>query len=274
MSGVKTIVIKCGGSIINQLTNSFFRDLKKLIDSGHNIVLVHGGGPDIANMLAKLNIEAEFVDGLRRTSKEALEVVTMVLSGKVNKQLVRDIQIQGLQAVGLSGCDAQLLEAEAIDFEKLGYVGEVVSVNEQLLKQLIDQSYIPVISSIGVNSKGEIFNINADVAAGSIAKALGAEKLMFVTDVQGVLKDQQLLPELTVEEVNYLIEEKTIYGGMIPKVMSAVKALSPTLHEVNIISGINGFLDQSGNLVGTAIKHTIKGGEDKDELVISNVSTS
>ncbi|WP_210610950.1 acetylglutamate kinase [Priestia flexa] len=274
MSDAKTIVIKCGGSIINQLTNSFFRDLKKLIESGHNIVLVHGGGPDIANMLAKLDIKAEFVDGLRRTSKEALDVVTMVLSGKVNKQLVRDIQIQGLQAIGLSGCDAQLLEAEAIDFEKLGYVGEVVSVNENLLKQLIEKSYIPVISSIGVNSQGEMFNINADVAAGSIAKALGAQKLMFVTDVQGVLKDQQLLTELTVEEVSQLIEEKTIYGGMIPKVMSAVKALSPTLHEVNIISGINGFLDQSGNLVGTTIKHIIKGGEDKDELVISNVSTS
>ncbi|QBP40251.1 acetylglutamate kinase [Paenisporosarcina antarctica] len=250
----KTVVIKCGGSIINELTSEFFQNVKQLKESGYKVIIVHGGGPDIQQTLTKLLIETEFINGLRKTSKEALEVVTMVLAGKVNKQLVTTLQQYDLNAVGLSGCDGMLLETVAIDLDTLGYVGEVVNVNVQLLELLMTSEYIPVISSIGADKNGNGFNVNADLAAGAIAQAVHAEKLMFVTDVRGVLQDGQLIPQLTKREVQQLIVDKTIYGGMIPKVTAAVNALSDTLEEVNIISGIDGFLDQDGNLLGTAIK--------------------
>ncbi|TYR79536.1 acetylglutamate kinase [Priestia megaterium] len=273
MNTGQTVVIKCGGSIINELTSVFFQNVQKLFKDGYKVIIVHGGGPDIQQMLTKLEIETEFVDGLRRTSKDALEVVTMVLAGKVNKQLVTDLQQHQLQAIGLSGCDGMLLETTAVDLDKLGYVGEVVRVNEQLLNQLTSNQYIPVVSSIGVNKEGDCFNINADLAAGAIAQAVQAEKLMFVTDVKGVLQDKQLISELTKGEIQKLIDNGTIHGGMIPKVTAAVNALSDTLDEVNIISGIHGFLDENGNMVGTAIKHDSEGGGHNDEFIISNVST-
>ncbi|MFP3664625.1 acetylglutamate kinase [Priestia sp. SIMBA_032] len=273
MSNEKIVVVKCGGSIVNQLTSAFFESIQQLKASGYQIIVVHGGGPDIQDTLTKLHIETEFVDGLRKTSKEALEVVTMVLAGKVNKQLVKDLQKANLKAVGLSGIDGLLLKAEAIDMERLGYVGEVKGVNDTLLKQLTDSQYIPVISSIGADDKGNSYNINADVAAGAVAQAVNAEKLMFVTDVKGVLKDGTLLPELTKSEIDALIEEKVIYGGMIPKVTSAVNALSPLLEEVHVISGTDGFLDKEGKLIGTAIKYSGKGGENSDEFIVSNIST-
>ncbi len=273
MSSEKIVVVKCGGSIVNQLTSAFFESIQQLKASGYQIIVVHGGGPDIQDTLTKLHIETEFVDGLRKTSKEALEVVTMVLAGKVNKQLVKELQKANLKAVGLSGIDGLLLKAEAIDVESLGYVGEVKGVNDTLLKQLTDSQYIPVISSIGADEEGNSYNINADVAAGAVAQAVNAEKLMFVTDVKGVLKDGALLPELTKSEIDALIEEKVIYGGMIPKVTSAVNALSPLLEEVHIISGTDGFLDKEGKLIGTAIKYSGKGGEDSDEFIVSNIST-
>ncbi|MED4282163.1 acetylglutamate kinase [Priestia megaterium] len=273
MSSEKIVVVKCGGSIVNQLTSAFFESIQQLKASGYQIIVVHGGGPDIQDTLTKLHIETEFVDGLRKTSKEALEVVTMVLAGKVNKQLVKELQKANLKAVGLSGIDGLLLQAEAIDVERLGYVGGVKGVNDTLLKQLTDSQYIPVVSSIGADEEGNSYNINADVAAGAVAQAVNAEKLMFVTDVKGVLKDGALLPELTKSEINALIEEKVIYGGMIPKVTSAVNALSPLLEEVHIISGTDGFLDKEGKLIGTAIKYSGKGGEDSDEFIVSNIST-
>ncbi|GAB1772843.1 acetylglutamate kinase [Priestia megaterium] len=273
MSSEKIVVVKCGGSIINQLTSAFFESIQQLKVSGYQIIVVHGGGPDIQDTLTKLHIETEFVDGLRKTSKEALEVVTMVLAGKVNKHLVKELQKANLKAVGLSGIDGSLLKAEAIDVGRLGYVGEVKGVNDTLLKQLTDSQYIPVISSIGADEEGNSYNINADVAAGAVAQAVNAEKLMFVTDVKGVLKDGALLPELTKSEIDALIEEKVIYGGMIPKVTSAVNALSPLLEEVHIISGTDGFLDKEGKLIGTAIKYSGKGGEDSDEFIVSNIST-
>ncbi|USL43133.1 acetylglutamate kinase [Priestia megaterium] len=273
MSNEKIVVVKCGGSIVNQLKSAFFESIQQLKASGYQIIVVHGGGPDIQDTLTKLHIETEFVDGLRKTSKEALEVVTMVLAGKVNKQLVKDLQKANLKAVGLSGIDGLLLKAEAIDVERLGYVGEVKGVNDTLLKQLTDSQYIPVISSIGADEEGNSYNINADVAAGAVAQAVNAEKLMFVTDVKGVLKDGTLLPELTKSEIDGLIEKKVIYGGMIPKVTSAVNALSPLLEEVHIISGIDGFLDKEGKMIGTAIKYSGKGGEGSDECIVSNIST-
>ncbi|MEH7555428.1 acetylglutamate kinase [Priestia megaterium] len=273
MSSEKIVVVKCGGSIVNQLTSAFFESIQQLKASGYQIIVVHGGGPDIQDTLTKLHIETEFVDGLRKTSKEALEVVTMVLAGKVNKQLVKELQKANLKAVGLSGIDGLLLKAEAIDVERLGYVGKVKGVNDTLLKQLTDSQYIPVISSIGADEEGNSYNINADVVAGAVAQAVNAEKLMFVTDVKGVLKDGALLPELTKSEIDALIEEKVIYGGMIPKVTSAVNALSPLLEEVHIISGTDGFLDKEGKLIGTTIKYSGKGGEDSDEFIVSNIST-
>ncbi|WP_110114549.1 acetylglutamate kinase [Bacillus sp. CGMCC 1.16541] len=268
----QTIVIKCGGSIVNELTSGFFQSIKSLVGAGHSVVIVHGGGPDIQHMLTELQIESEFIDGLRKTSKEVLEVVTMVLSGKVNKKLVNMLHQYDLQSVGLSGCDGMLLETKAINVEKLGYVGEVVNVNSELLKQLMTNHYVPVISSIGVNKQGEMFNINADLAASAVAQSIHAEKLLFVTDVQGVLVEEEVIEELTKSEITTLIEQGTIYGGMIPKVQGASQALSDTLKEVHIISGKHAFMDEHGRVIGTAIKHE-KGGNKHDEFVISDVST-
>ncbi|MBM7702601.1 acetylglutamate kinase [Metabacillus iocasae] len=272
MKGSQTIVIKCGGSIVNELTSSFFQSVKALVEEGNSVVVVHGGGPDIEQMLKKLKIESEFVDGLRKTSEDVLDVVTMVLSGKVNKNLVTMLQQHELKPVGLSGCDGMLLETEAINTEKLGYVGEVVHVNSHLLTELTASNYVPVLSSIGVNKKGQRFNVNADLAAGAVAQALQAEKLLFVTDVQGVLVDGDLMEELTKADIDELIEDGVIYGGMIPKVQAASEALSNTLNEVHIISGKHSFVNENGHMVGTAIKHE-KGGNKNDECFISNVST-
>ncbi|MFC3883700.1 acetylglutamate kinase [Bacillus songklensis] len=274
MGNQETIVIKCGGSIMNELSDSFFQSLSFLADQGYRLAIVHGGGPDIAALLKRLNIQSEFVNGLRKTSAEVLDVVKMVLAGKVNKQLVTSLQTYGLNSVGLSGCDGMLLETKAINYEELGYVGEVVDVNDQLLNHLMDGGYVPVISSIGVNKEGESFNINADLAAGAVAQALGAKQLLFVTDVQGILKDDELLPEVTPADVEQLMKSGVIYGGMIPKVQAAIKALSPSLHQVQIVSGKASFMTENGEWIGTTIKYGKEETEGSaDELLISNIPT-
>jgi acetylglutamate kinase len=274
MGNKETIVIKCGGSIMSQLSHSFFQSLFLLADQGYRLAIVHGGGPDIEGVLKKLDIKSEFVNGLRKTSAEVLDVVKMVLAGKVNKQLVTSLQAYGLNSIGLSGCDGMLLEAQAINYEELGYVGEVVDVNDHLLNHLMNEGYIPVISSIGVNKKGECFNINADLAAGAVAKALGAKQLLFVTDVQGILKDGELLSEVTPAYIEYLMNSGVIYGGMIPKVKAAMQALSPSLNQVQIVSGKASFMTGSGEWIGTTIKYGDEETEGAmDELFISNIST-
>ncbi|WP_199426406.1 acetylglutamate kinase [Thermaerobacillus caldiproteolyticus] len=250
----ETIVIKCGGSILSELSPSFFTSLQALYSQGMNIVIVHGGGPEIGQMLKRLNVCSEFINGLRKTTEEVLEVVEMILSGKVNKQLVSLLQQYHLPSIGLSGVDARLLEAASIDVAKLGYVGEVVNVNEQFLNDLLLSRYIPVISPIGSDRKGQKYNINADTAAGSIAKALQAKQLVFVTDVPGILQNGSLVEHATIETIENMIDDGIISGGMIPKVKAAMAALSESLDEVMIVSGKTTFYSENGRIYGTIIR--------------------
>lgn len=250
----ETIVIKCGGSILSELSPSFFTSLQALYSQGMNIVIVHGGGPEIGQMLKRLNVCSEFINGLRKTTEEVLEVVEMILSGKVNKQLVSLLQQYQLPSIGLSGVDARLLEAASIDVAKLGYVGEVVNVNEQFLNDLLLSRYIPVISPIGSDRKGQKYNINADTAAGSIAKALQAKQLVFVTDVPGILQNGSLVEHATIETIENMIDDGIISGGMIPKVKAAMAALSESLDEVMIVSGKTTFYSENGRIYGTIIR--------------------
>ncbi|MCM3536500.1 acetylglutamate kinase [Priestia endophytica] len=263
------VVIKCGGSIINELTDDFFQSLS-VLKQNHHVVIVHGGGPDIAETLNGLNIQTEFVEGLRKTSDEVLNVVQMVLGGKVNKTFVTKLFKNKIKAVGLSGCDGAILQAQQIQDGKLGFVGEVSHVESNLLYSLLEQGYVPVISSIGMDENGQLLNVNADVAAGAVAKGLKAERLLFITDVKGVLKDGELLETLTVKEVEKLIDEQVITGGMIPKVKTAVSALSSSLDNVYIASGTSSFCNEQG-LIGTSIKYDTKSKECNDERVVSNI---
>lgn len=251
MSGI--VVIKCGGSTLEQLSDEFFQSLVELKKLGKSPIIVHGGGPEIKKILDALQVESEFVNGLRKTTGEVLEVVEMVLSGKVNKWLVSKAQQAGLKAVGISGVDGKLLQALPRDSQNLGYVGDVKKVNSELLNALLQQNFVPIISPIGVGDNGDKFNINADSAAGAVAVGMEAESLLFVTDVPGILKEGSLLKELTIKEVNELIEDGTIYGGMIPKVEAALKSLQGELKEVMIVDGKSSNLVQDGEIIGTTI---------------------
>ncbi|WP_214482586.1 acetylglutamate kinase [Bacillus sp. SM2101] len=248
------IVIKCGGSVITELSAQFFKALHELQKRGKKVVIVHGGGPVINQLLSRMNIRVEFVDGLRKTTIDVLDVVEMTLAGKVNKQFVTNLSQYGLKAVGLSGCDGKMLLVKPIEFEKLGYVGEVDHVNVDLLITLLNDDYIPVVAPIGMSSQGGKYNINADSAAGSIAEALNAKQLLFVTDVPGILQNGILLEEASENQINGMISDGTIYGGMIPKVKAAIHSLSDKLQEVMIVSGKNSILSASGSLHGTKIR--------------------
>ena len=248
------IVLKCGGSTIDDLSDRFFRNIQSLLAMGIKTVLVHGGGAAIKEMLAKLNVESVFVDGLRRTTAEVMDVVEMVLSGSVNNVLTRKLNETGVQAIGLSGSDNRLLIAKAKDMSRLGFVGEIEEVNVSFLKQLLALGIVPVIAPIAVGRDGTRYNINADTAAGAIAAALSAKRLIFVTDVPGILQDQRLLDTVTVAEVNQLIEKGVIYGGMIPKVKAAVSSLNEGLTEVMIVDGKQSIIAENGKLIGTTIQ--------------------
>lgn len=252
------IVLKCGGSSIDELPDRFFTNIRLLKEAGYKPVIVHGGGPAIKEMLTKLNIETEFINGLRKTTEEMMDAVEMVLSGTVNKALTRRLNDAGIQSVGLSGSDAQLLTAEAIDFERYGLVGNVTDVNVTFLTELIDLDIIPVIAPIGLSPDGSRLNINADTAAGAIAKALHAEQLVFVTDVPGVMHDGKLLKHVTEIEIKQLIDSGVVYGGMIPKVEAALNSLSAELQEVMIIDGNQPTLGSQSHFVGTIIRKNIE----------------
>ncbi len=252
----RTFVIKYGGSAMvnEELRETFARDVVLLKLVGINPVIVHGGGKHINRMLQQLGIEVEFVGGIRKTTEEVMHIVEMVLSGDINKDIVALINKhsgEDVYAVGLSGRDGRLLRARKIDrsyfVEKLGIeppsadiglVGEITSVNTRLLQVLIAQNYIPVIAPIGVGEEGEAYNINADIAAAEVAKALKAEKLIFLTDTEGV-KDRNgnLIKKLKDDRVEELIKDGTIGGGMIPKVRSAVEALKGGVKKVHIVDG-------------------------------------
>ena len=247
---MSVLVIKCGGSIIDELSESFFESVKQLQSEGYKIVFVHGGGPDINAMLDQYGIEPVFENGLRKTTTEVLEVVELMLAGKSNRSLVHKLEQHGIQAVGLNGSDAGMLTADFMDQHALGAVGEIKQVNPELIEMILEKGMCPVLTPISTTTDGHTLNVNADMAAGAVAKALKAEKCLFVTDVKGVLKDKQLIEELTEAKTNLLIEDGTIYGGMIPKVNTALAVLHTGIEEVMIVSGKDCFYEDH-QFIGT-----------------------
>lgn len=245
----ETFVIKFGGSIMSneKSKNAFIKDVVLLNLVGINVAIVHGGGPYISKALKEMNIESEFVNGLRATSEEAIKVVEMVLSGLVNKELSSALCREGITGVGLSGKDANLIEAKKKylykDGEKidLGYVGEVVKINSQFLSSLIEKHHVPVISPVGADSKGNTYNINADFVASAISSDLKAEKLILLTDVEGIYKDikdpSSLISIIKTDEINDYIENGSIAGGMLPKLECCVNALEGGTRSVHLIDG-------------------------------------
>ena len=238
----KTIVVKYGGNaMINEtLKQQVMEDIVLLWLIGVKIVLVHGGGPEISELMSKLGKKPEFVDGLRVTDKETVDIVQMVLAGKINKTLVNLLEMKGGKAMGISGMDGCLIEARMKD-ERLGYVGKITKVNIDPVIDLLEKGYIPVISTIGCDREGNAYNINGDTAAAYIAGALGAERLIMMTDIAGILRDKDdvstLIPVMTVSEAAKLREEGVISGGMIPKVECCIEALSEGVNKVIIMDG-------------------------------------
>ena len=238
----KVLVVKYGGNaMINQsLKEQVMEDIVLLHLIGVKVVLVHGGGPEINELMAKLGKKPEFVDGLRVTDKETVDIVQMVLAGKVNKSLVNFLEMKGGKAMGISGMDGKLIEAKMKD-ERLGYVGDITKINIQCVEDLLHKGYIPVISTIGCDDEGNAYNINGDTAAARIAGALGAERLIMMTDIAGLLKDKDdpntLIPEITVSEAKKLFDDGTIQGGMIPKVKCCIDAIDHGVKNVVIMDG-------------------------------------
>ncbi|MBR5446833.1 MAG: acetylglutamate kinase [Clostridia bacterium] len=238
----KVIVVKYGGNaMINEtLKQQVMEDIVLLWLIGIKVVLVHGGGPEISEVMDKFGKKPVFVDGLRVTDRETMDIVQMVLAGKVNKTLVNLIERNGGKAMGISGMDGRLIEAEAKN-EALGYVGRITKINISPVNDLVEKGYIPVISTIGCDKEGNAYNINGDTAAAYIAGALGAEKLIMMTDIAGILRDKDdpstLIPRLTVEEAEMLSDSQIISGGMIPKVNCCIEAINKGVKNVTIMDG-------------------------------------
>ena len=238
----KVVVIKYGGNamINEQLKQQVMEDIVLLWLIGVKIVLVHGGGPEITELMDKLGKKPEFIDGLRVTDKETVDIVQMVLAGKVNKTLVNLLEMKGGKAIGLSGMDGRLIEAEMKD-ERLGFVGKVTKVHIKPVTDLLNNGYIPVISTVGCDRQGNTYNINGDTAAAYIAGALNAERLIMMTDIAGILRDkdkpESLIPELTVPEAKALYQEGVVSGGMIPKVDCCITAIQQGVKNVVIMDG-------------------------------------
>ncbi len=238
----KVLVVKYGGNaMVNQtLKEQVMEDIVLLHLIGVKVVLVHGGGPEISEMMAKLGKKPEFVDGLRVTDKETVDIVQMVLAGKINKSLVNYLEMKGGKAMGVSGMDGKLIEAKMKD-ERLGYVGEITNINIGCVEDLLNNGYIPVISTVGCDDEGNVYNINGDTAAARIAGALNAERLIMMTDIAGILKDKDdpstLIPEITIEEAKKLFDEGVIKGGMIPKVNCCIDAIGHGVKNVIIMDG-------------------------------------
>ena len=238
----KIVVIKYGGNamINEQLKQQVMEDITLLWLIGVKVVLVHGGGPEISELMSKLGKKAEFVDGLRVTDKETVDIVQMVLAGKVNKTLVNLLEMNGGKAMGISGMDGRLIEATFKD-ERLGYVGEITKIHIRPVNDLLEKGYIPVISTLGCDKDGNTYNINGDTAAAYIAGALGAERLFMMTDIAGILRDKDdpstLIPEITIDEAQKLYDEGVISGGMIPKVNCCIEAINKGVKNVIIMDG-------------------------------------
>lgn len=238
----KVLVIKYGGNamINEELKHAVMGDIVLLSLIGVKVVLVHGGGPEITDMLKKVGKETQFVDGLRVTDKETVEIAQMVLAGKVNKSLVSLIGNLGGKAVGLSGMDGKLIRAKQLD-ERLGYVGEITGINPEPILDMLENGYIPVVSTIGCDDEGNSYNINADTAAARIAGTLKAESLISMTDISGIMRDKDdpnsLISKLHVSDAPQLIHEGIISGGMIPKVECCIEAIRRGVNRVFIIDG-------------------------------------
>ncbi len=238
----KIVVIKYGGNamINEQLKQQVMEDIVLLWLIGVKVVLVHGGGPEINELMTKLGKKAEFVDGLRVTDKETVDIVQMVLAGKVNKTLVNLLEMKGGKAMGISGMDGRLIESEIKD-ERLGYVGKITKVHITPVLDLLEKGYIPVISTIGCDKQGNAYNINGDTAAAFVAGALGAQRLIMMTDIDGILRDKDdpstIIPHLTIEEIEQLKGEGIISGGMIPKVDCCIEAIHKGVKNVVIMDG-------------------------------------
>ncbi|HBL88473.1 MAG TPA: acetylglutamate kinase [Alcanivorax sp.] len=248
----KTLVIKYGGNAMEseELKTGFARDIVLMKAVGINPVVVHGGGPQIGDLLKRLNIESHFIDGMRVTDSQTMDVVEMVLGGQVNKSIVSLINQHGGSAIGLTGKDAGLIRAKKLKATRqtpemtkpeiidIGHVGEVTGVNAELLEMLVQGNFIPVIAPIGVGENGESYNINADLVAGKVAEALKAEKLMLLTNIAGLMDKQgSVLTGLSTAQVDALIADGTIYGGMLPKIRCALEAVENGVHTSHIIDG-------------------------------------
>ncbi len=238
----KIVVIKYGGNamINEELKQQVMEDIVLLRLVGVKIVLVHGGGPEITDTLNKVGKESKFVDGLRVTDKETAEIVQMVLAGKINKSLVNLLGTKGGKAMGISGIDAHLIEAKVKD-DRLGFVGKITKVNVEPITDLLEHNYIPVVSTVGCDKEGNVYNINADTAAAYIAGALKAESLISMTDIAGVLKDKDnpdsLISIIDLDDAKKLFEDGTISGGMIPKVECCIEAIRRGVKKVFIMDG-------------------------------------
>jgi acetylglutamate kinase len=237
----KTFVIKYGGAAMtdDSLKAMFAKDVTLLTKIGVKIVIVHGGGKEITEMLNKLEIETRFVNGQRYTDKRTLDVVQMVLAGKINKEIVARINESGGNAVGLCGVDGDLIKAKHFkdNGQDIGLVGEITKIGVGVLTLLLNNGFLPVVAPTGVGEHGELYNINADVAAGEIAAALQSEKLLYLSDVEGVMVNGRFIPSLSEDEAKEFVEKGCINGGMIPKVNSAFKALDAGVKKVHIIDG-------------------------------------
>ena len=238
----KVVVVKYGGNAMtnDKLKHAVMEDIVMLSTVGIKVVLVHGGGPEINDMLKRIGKESKFVNGLRYTDEETVDIVQMVLAGKVNKDLVSMLESHGGTAIGLCGLDGNLIEAEQLDPD-LGYVGEINAVNPKIIQNALDNGYIPVISTVGRGKDGTVYNINADTAAARIAAEMGAPSLILLTDIKGLLEDKDdentIIRTVGVSEVPFLKKQGIITGGMIPKIDCCVEAVRRGVKQANIIDG-------------------------------------
>lgn len=240
----KTIVVKYGGNamINKELKDAVMRDIVLMQLVGINVVLVHGGGPEISEMLRRIGKEPKFIAGMRYTDEETVEIVQQVLAGKVNKALVQLLESHGGRAIGLCGLDGGMLKAQKLQAEQdLGYVGEIAGVDTQIISDATANGYVPVIATVAGGDQGEVYNVNADIAAAQIAAALGAEKLILMTDVRGLLREKEdentLISVVNVSEVPALQRQKIISGGMIPKIDCCVEAVRRGVSRAHILDG-------------------------------------
>ncbi len=265
----KIVVIKYGGNAMEseEAKQKMMRDIVLLWLIGIKVVLVHGGGPDVSKAMEQLGKEPRFIDGLRVTDKETMDIAQMVLAGKINKTLVNMLEAQGGKAMGISGMDGRLIEARVKD-ERLGYVGEITKINIAPVEDLLEKGYIPVVSTIGCDSEGNAYNINGDTAAAYIAGALKAKRLILMTNVNGIMKDSadpsSLITDVSVSEAERLKEKGIIYGGMIPKVDCCIKAIETGVRKVVIINGMIPHAILMELLTDEGVGTLVKGDNDDD----------